>query len=82
MNSYDLQPTTEHEPFILGIPGFAKSVIRSMVERVLESERGKQKLVPLMLPPHPAHYSFPEVNDIMTSPDGSGHGLSVMKLKL
>ena len=45
--------------------------------------RGKQQVVPLMLPPHPAQYCFPEDSDMVTNlDDRPGNGLLVMKLKL
>ena len=72
---------------ILDIPGFAKDIIRGMVDRVWKTARcGTDKVVPLLLPPHPSQYCFPEPKDIRmnldSSFDGSGNGLLVMKLQL
>ena len=72
---------------ILDIPGFAKDVIRDMVDWVWKTARcGTDKVVPLLLPPHPSQYCFPEPEDIRmnldSSFDGSGNGLLVMKRQL
>ena len=65
-------------PLILDIPGFARSVIKSVVDQVWNSVRGQQ-VVPLMMPPTPAHYSFPEASDIVGLPiSSSGNELSVI----
>ena len=69
-------------PLILDIPGFARSVIKSVVDQVWNSARGQQvvpQVVPLMMPPTPAHYSFPEPSDIVGLPiSSSGNELSVI----
>ena len=75
------------ESLILDIPRFAKDVIMGLVDWVWNTARcGTDKVVPLLLPPHPLQYGFPEPKDIMTnlnsSFDGSGNGLLVMKLQL
>ena len=57
--SYNLHMNLSPESLILDIPGFAKDVIRGMVDWVWKTARcGTEKVVPLLLLPHPVAVLF------------------------
>ena len=68
--TYNLNIYLNANCFILDIPGFAQDVIRSMVDRVWKNMQGEQ-VVPVMLPPHPSQYNFPEAHEIQLNVDSS-----------
>ena len=59
--------------FILELPAFAKEMIRNAVDRVWSSTPGHadEALIPLILPPYPSQYCFPEAKDIRTNLNSS-----------
>ena len=59
--------------FILELPAFAKEMIHNAVDRVWSSTPGHadEALMPLILPPYPSQYCFPEAKDICTNLNSS-----------
>ena len=55
--------------FILELPVFAKEMIRNALDQVWSGTLGHahEALIPLILPPYPSQYCFPEAKDIRTN---------------